>query len=74
MLEVLKGNELDNVTLHVLLEALRVERLIVSVEHVHGAEIGFTYSDNDDAQWKLRTSYNLVNCFFHVIDDAICQD
>lgn len=72
--EVLVRHKLDDVTLHLLLERLGIERLVISVQHVHRSEVSIADANDDDGKRKIRATNDLINCFLHVTDDAVGQN
>ena len=48
VLELAERHKLYNVSLHILLEALRVKKVIVGVEGVHVAKVSIAYAYNND--------------------------
>jgi len=71
VLEVVEWHELNDVCSGIRAEGIGIQRLIITIKRVHVAKVCITNSDDDDSEWKLRTSYDLVNCLIHVVDDAI---
>ena len=69
-----EGNELYNVRIHVLTILLAVERGLVCIELVHRLKISCANSHNNDREWKLRASYNLIDRFLHIVDNTICDN
>ena len=74
VLEVVEGDELNDISGHVLAEGARVERLIVAIERLHRLEVGVTHTNDDDGQGVLGATHNLVNGLVHVADYAISND
>jgi len=74
VLEVLEWHELDNVTVHEFLVFLRVQWLVIGIKNVHRGEVGFTYSNNDDAERQGASPHNLIDCLLHVVDDSVGDD
>jgi len=74
VLEVIEGHKLDDISSHVLAVGLRVESLFVSIEDLHGLEVGVTDSDNDDGDGELGSTDYLVDCLVHIIDNTIGDD
>jgi len=71
VLEVVEGDELDDVRVHVLAHVARVEGFFVAVELLHVGEIGVADANYDDGHGKLASTDDLINCFGHVIDNSI---
>ena len=69
--EVSIRHKLDNIGRHVLPEALRVQWSFVSVEYVHGGEVGTANTHNDDGKWEGGASDDLICRLFHVSDLAV---
>jgi len=71
VLEVVEGHELNDVCSGINAERIGIQSLIITIKRVHVAKVCITNSYDDDSEWKLRTSDDLVNCLIHVIDDPI---
>jgi len=71
VLELVVRHKLHNISFTVLPEGLRVERLVVTVEDVHVAEVGIAHSDDNDSDRLRRATDDLVNRFLHVVDDTV---
>ena len=74
MLEVIERNELDDIGSSVSSQRLRVESLIITIELVHHTEVSITHTHDDDREWVVGTTHNLVNRLAHVIDHTIGND
>ena len=71
VLELLEGNELDDVSTHVLFVLLGIQRVDVCVKNLHRAEVCVAHSDDHDRERKVCASHDLVNCLGHVADDSV---
>ena len=74
VLEVVEGHELDHVARLVLAMERRVERLLVSIELLHGAEVSIANAYDDHRQWQVRGCHQLIDGLLHVHDGTICQN
>ena len=74
MLEFTEWDELDNVCGHVLPVLLRVQRLVISIEDIHRAEISRADTHNDDRERQGRSVNNCIDSSLHVRYDAIRND
>ena len=74
MLEVVKGNKLDDIRCHILAVGLRVECLIITIKRLHGLEVRIADTNNDDGHGELRAANDLVNRLVHITDDTIRDD
>ena len=68
------GHELNNISLHLLSKSFRIERCIISIEHIHGAKISSTDSHDNYREGQRRAPYNLINSCIHVSDLSICDN
>ena len=71
MLEVVKGNKLDDIRGHILAVGLRVECLIITIKRLHGLEVCIADANDDDGHGELRAANNLIDGLVHITDDAI---
>jgi hypothetical protein len=71
LLELVERNKLDNVCSHILTECVRIQRLFVTVEGVHVAEVGIANTNDNDSKREIAASNDLVNRLWHVIYDTV---
>ena len=74
VLEVSERHKLHDIGRHLLSVALRVERDLVGVKLVHGAEIGGADAHDDDGEGQLGASHDLVDSLLQVSDDTVGDD
>lgn len=72
--ELPKGDKLHDITTHIPLVFLRIQRVHIRIQLIHGGEIGITDANNDDTQGIVRTPDYLVDRLLQVIDDTIGDD
>ena len=72
--ELTKWNKLDNISAHVPFVLLRVQRLLVGVQHIHRCKVSISNTDNDDGKREVRASNNLIYGLLEVADDTIGDD
>lgn len=74
MLEIVEGNELDDISSSVFTELTREKSFIVTIKLVHHAEISITDTNNNDSKWVIGSSHNFVNSAFHVINHTVSDN
>ena len=74
MLEVVEGHKLHNICSHILAVGARVQSLVVAIKCLHRVELGITNADNNDAEWILRASHDLIDCLVHIGDHTISDN
>lgn len=72
--ELTKWNELDDISTHVPLVLLRVQRFFIGIQHIHWGEVSISNANNDNGQRKVRASHNLVYGLLEVANDTISDD
>ena len=65
--------KLNNIARCVLLEALRVERVRVGIELIHGVKVCVAQADDNDGYVKIGRPDHLINGLLQVRDHAISQ-
>lgn len=73
VLEFSEGNELDDVTRHLLSIVLRVKRSVITIKCFHAREVEVSDTDNDDGERLVGATYDLVDGLFHISNGAIGQ-
>ena len=74
VLEVVEGHKLHDIGSHILAVGARVKSLIVAIKCLHRFEVGITNADDNDAEWILRASHDLIDCLVHIGDHTIGDD
>lgn len=74
VLELIEGDELYDVGRSVLAERLGVESFVITVKHVHGGEVRIADANDNDRQWVVAASDNLVDRLLNVVDDTVGDD
>ena len=72
--EIIKWNELDDISRHVSSQGGRVKGFIIGVKGLHRCEICITHAYDDDSDRKIRTLHDLVDRLLHVSNDSIGQN
>lgn len=72
--EVVVGHKLHDIGSHVLAQARRVQRLLVAIKLLHGAEVCIADTDNNDSEGQLRAANDLIDSLAHVVDHTIRDD
>lgn len=74
VLEVVVGDELNDVRGHILAESVRIQGLVIAIKLRHLAEISIADTDDDHSHWQFGAAHQLINRRRHIIDDAVCDD
>ena len=70
-LKVVVGNELDDISSHVLAISVRVKSFFIAIKHLHATEVCFADTHNDNGHGHLGAPDNLVDRLVHVVDHTI---
>lgn len=71
--KVSEGDKLHNVS-HSLLARVRAQDAAVSVQKLHGSEVGIAHADDDDGHRQLGGLHDGVARVVHVADHSIRDD
>ena len=67
-------NELHNVSWNILIQFVAVQRIDITIKLLHLLKFSVSNTNYNDWQWQHRSSDNLFNGFFHVINNSVCND
>jgi hypothetical protein len=72
--KLVEGNELNDISLGVLVPSSTEKGLVVTIKCLHVWEVSISNTNNDNGHGVARTSHNLINCLSHVVNDTVCDD
>ena len=74
VLEVIERHKLHDIGSHILAVGARVESLVVAIKCLHRFKVGITNADDNDAEWILGASHDLIDCLVHIGDHTISDN